>query len=107
VVLQVGDRGFGIIAIYVALFVAFYLFVFRPRQTQERRRREMLGKLKKGDRVVTVGGLHATLLDTDGDTVTLELAPNLRVKADRTAVSYLRNRKREESTSVAPTPRLV
>lgn len=105
VVLQVGDRGYGVIILYVALFVAFYLFLFRPQHTQQRRRREMLGKLKKGDRIVTVGGLHAILLDIDGDTLTVELAPNIRVKADRSAVSYLRNRKREESTPVAPTPR--
>lgn len=82
----------------------FYLFILRPQQTQRRRRSEMLGKLKKGDRIVTVGGLHATVLDVDGETLSLELAPNLRVKADRSAVSYLRNRK-PESTAVAPTPR--
>ncbi len=104
VVLQAGNQSYGVIILYVAIFGAFYLFMLRPQQTKERKRREMLGKLKKGDRIVTVGGLHATLLDIDGDTVTVELAPNLRVKADRTAVSYLRNRK-PESTPVAPTPR--
>ncbi|OLC28271.1 MAG: preprotein translocase subunit YajC [Armatimonadetes bacterium 13_1_40CM_64_14] len=105
VVLQVGNQSYGVIILYVALFVAFYLFALRPQRTQQRQRREMLGKLKKGDRIVTMGGLHATLLDIDGDILTVELAPNIRVKADRSAVSYLRNRKREESTSVAPTPR--
>jgi len=103
VILQAGNQSYGVIILYVAIFVAFYLFMLRPQQTQQRKRREMLGKLKKGDRIV-IGGLHATLLDIDGDTVTVELAPNLRVKADRTAVSYLRNRK-PESTPVAPTPR--
>src|SRR5207245_8416133 len=51
---------------------------------------------KKGDRIVTIGGLHAVILDVDGEVLSLELAPNLRVKADRGAVSYLRNKKREE-----------
>ena len=104
VVLQVGNGSYSVIILYVALFVVIYLLMFRPQQAQQRRRREMLGKLKKGDRIVTVGGLHATLLDIDGETLTVELAPNIRVKADRTAVSYLRNRK-QESTSAAPTPR--
>lgn len=105
VVLQAGNQSYGVIILYVAIFVAFYLFMLRPQQTQQRKRREMLSKLKKGDRIVTAGGLHGTLLDIDGDTLTVELAPNIRVKADRTAVSYLRNRKREEATPVAPSPR--
>lgn len=105
VVLQVGSGNYNIIILYVALFAVIYLFMIRPQQAQQRRRREMLGKLKKGDRIVTVGGLHGTLLDIDGDTVTVELAPNIRVKADRSAVSYLRNRKGQEATAVAPTPR--
>lgn len=105
VVLQVSSGNYSVIILYVALFVAFYLFLFRPQQAQQRRRREMLGKLKKGDRIVTVGGLHATLLDIDGEILTVELAPNIRVKADRSAVSYLRNRKGQEATAVAPTPR--
>ncbi len=89
---------------YVALLAVFYLLLIRPQQTQQRRRREMLSKLKKGDRIVTAGGLHATLLDVEGDTLSLELAPNLRVKADRSAVSYVRNRKREEAGPTASTP---
>ncbi len=103
--MQVGQGGTtNILILYVALAALFYLFIFRPQQAQQRRRREMLGKLKKGDRIVTMGGLHATLLDVEGDTLSLELAPNVRVKADRSAVSYVRNRKREESGPVASTP---
>ena len=96
----------------VALYAVVYLLFFRPQQNQQRKRREMLGKLKKGDRIVTIGGLHAVILDVDGEVLSLELAPNLRVKADRGAVSYLRNKKREEQPAqlsttppaTAPTP---
>jgi len=89
----------------VALYAVVYLLFFRPQQNQQRKRREMLGKLKKGDRIVTIGGLHAIILDVDGEVLSLELAPNLRVKADRGAVSYLRNKKREEQPAqLATTP---
>lgn len=98
IVLQAtGSRFPGIIVFYVALLVVFYLLMIRPQQTQQRRRRDMLGKLKKGDRIVTVGGLHATIHDLENDTLTLELAPNLRVKADRGGISYVRSRKKEDA----------
>ncbi len=84
------------VAIWFAVLAVFYLMFVRPQQRQSRKRREMLGKLKKGDRIVTLGGLHATIMDVDGEQLSLELAPNLRVKADRGAVSYVRNKKREE-----------
>lgn len=105
-VLQAANQRFPVstILFMVALYVVIYLLFFRPQQAQQRKRREMLGKLKKGDRVVTIGGLHAVVLDVDGDHLNLELAPNLRVKADRGAVSYLRNKKHQEPTPLSATP---
>lgn len=99
IVLQAGSRFPGVIVFYVLLLVVFYMLLIRPQQKQQRTRREMLGKLKKGDRVVTLGGLHATIHDVDEDQLTLELAPNLRVKADRSAVSYVRTRRPEATPS--------
>lgn len=93
------------VVIWVAVLAVFYLMFVRPQQRQSRRRREMLSKLKKGDRVVTLGGLHATIQDVDGEQLSLELAPNLRVKADRGAVSYVRNKKREgQLAPISTTP---
>lgn len=91
------------IAIWFGVLAVFYLMFIRPQQMQSRRRKEMLSKLKKGDRVVTLGGLHATIQDVDGEVLALELAANLRVKADRGAVSYVRNKKREEHPAPVPT----
>jgi preprotein translocase subunit YajC len=100
VALQAGGSRFSsVLILYGLLIVVFYLLLIRPQQRQQRARREMLSKLKRGDRVVTLGGLHATIHDVDEDHLTLELAPNLRVKADRGAVSYVRSRKTEAGAS--------
>jgi len=80
----------GLIGIYVVFFAIIYLVFIRPQRTQQRQRREMLSTLRRGDRVVTVGGIHATIADLKDDMLTLDLAPNIRVKADRSAVSYVR-----------------
>ena len=82
----------------LVLFLVFlYFLVWRPQATQTRRRREMLKSLREGDRIVTVGGLHATILDIKEETLTLELAPNVRVKADRGAVQGVRGRQPKPS----------
>ncbi len=102
--LQVGSQGLPVLGLYILVFLGiFYFMMLRPQQVQARRRREMLSKLKKGDRVVTVGGLHATIHDVDPDQLTLELAPNLRVKADRSAVNYVRGKK-DKDTAQATVP---
>lgn len=95
-ILQAQSSGVPVtILFYVVILIVFYLLLIRPQQRQQRQRRDMLGKLKKGDRVVTLGGLHATIIDLDDDMATLELAPNVRVKADRAGISYVRTRKQE------------
>ncbi|MGQ0550377.1 MAG: preprotein translocase subunit YajC [Armatimonadota bacterium] len=86
---------FAVIILWVLIFVVFYIIMIRPQRAQKRKRDEMLGALKRGDRVVTVGGIHATVADIKDDVLSLDLAPNLRVKADRGAVSYVRSKGEE------------
>ena len=52
----------------------------------------MLSRLKKGDRVVTRGGLYAVVVEVKDQQLTLELAQNLRVRAERTAVQAVANK---------------
>jgi len=73
----------------IAVFVFFYFVFIRPQQAQQKRYREMLGRLKKGDRVLTRGGLYGVILDIKDNDVTLELAQNVRVRADRSAVQSM------------------
>lgn len=76
----------------VVIFVVFYIIAIRPQQTQQRRYREMLGRLKKGDRVLTRGGIYGVIVELRDNRVQLELAQNVRVQADRTAVQAVVNK---------------
>lgn len=76
----------------IAVFVFFYFVFIRPQQAQQKRHREMLARLKKGDRVLTRGGLYGVILDVKDNEVMLELAQNVRVRADRTAVQSVMKR---------------
>lgn len=74
----------------VLIFVVFYFLLIRPQQKKAREHREMVAALKRGDRVVTGGGLHATVARVEDDaTVILEIAPNVRVKARRATIAEL------------------
>jgi preprotein translocase subunit YajC len=67
------------------IFVVFYFLLIRPQQKKMKDHREMLGQLKRGDRVVTAGGIVATITKVkDGsDELEAEIAPNVKVTVVR------------------------
>lgn len=91
-----GGQFYGVLVVWVLFFIFMYVFLIRPQRQQQRKRTEMLAKVKKGDRVVTMGGLYANIVEAADDTLTLELAPNVRVKAERSAVARVRGRREGE-----------
>jgi len=70
----------------ILLFVVFYFLLIRPQQKQQKARKEMLSALKKGDRVVTIGGIHGVIKEIDDTTMSLRVADNLNLKLARAAV---------------------
>jgi preprotein translocase subunit YajC len=63
------------------IFVVFWFLIFRPQQQRAKEQRAKLDAVKKGDQVVTGGGLMGKVTKVDADTVEVELAPNVKVKA--------------------------
>ena len=55
----------------VVLFVVFYFFLIRPQKKKEKKTKEMLDALKKGDRICTIGGIYGTIASIKDDTITL------------------------------------
>ncbi len=78
--------------LWIAIFAVFYFMLIRPQQLQQRRQREMLGRLKKGDRVLTRGGLYGVVVEVKDNNLMLELAQNVRVRAERSAVQSVVNK---------------
>ncbi|MGL5784228.1 MAG: preprotein translocase subunit YajC [Alphaproteobacteria bacterium] len=72
----------------VLIFVVFYFFLIRPQQKKAQQHREMIGALKRGDRVVTNGGLVGTVVRmVDEREVELEIAPGVQVRVIRGMVA--------------------
>ena len=67
----------------------FYVVLMLPMQRQRKALRQMVENLKKGDRVITSGGIYGEVTAVDGGTVTLRIADNVRVKVAKSAISGL------------------
>jgi preprotein translocase subunit YajC len=66
--------------------VVFYLLVLGPERKQRKKRDEMLKNIAKGDKVMTTGGLHATVAGIQDDVITLQIADGVRARFARSAV---------------------
>ena len=72
----------------ILIFGVFYFLLIRPQQKKQREHRALLASLKRGDRVLTAGGIIAKVVTVkDGvDEVEVEIAPNVRVSVLRTTI---------------------
>lgn len=70
-----------------AIFLVFYFLVIAPASKQRKKTQEMLGSLKKGDRVVTSGGIYGTIQGVEADVVYLKIAENVKVKVARSGIT--------------------
>jgi preprotein translocase subunit YajC len=86
--------GGGIMEMLVPLIIVFAIFYFlliRPQQKQMKQHKEMLDKLKRGDNVVTNGGIIGKIYQINGDLVMLEVADDIRIKVLKNQIAGLFN----------------
>lgn len=82
---------------FVVLLAIFYFLIIRPQNKARKRHQEFLKGLKKGDRVVTTGGIWGTVVEIGDDTITLKVDANTRITFTKESIShYQPGYKREE-----------
>ncbi len=84
-----GAGGFASLVPLILMFVIFYFLLIRPQQKKAKEHREMISNLKRGDRIVTNGGIYGRIENLDENTITLEVANNVKIKIGRGYVSTL------------------
>ena len=72
---------------FILIFVIMYFLVIRPQQKKAKDHQEMLTKLKKNDEVMTSGGIYGKVISLADNVVTLEVAPNVRIRVHRPQIS--------------------
>jgi len=77
----------GLVLPFVLMFVVFYFLLIRPQQKKQKQRTQMLHQLKKGDKIVTIGGLHGTIVELSDDTAVVRVNDTVKLTFDRSAIS--------------------
>jgi preprotein translocase subunit YajC len=70
----------------ILVFAIFYFLIIRPQQKQAKQRQAMISAVKKGDQVITVGGIHGRITGVTDTILTLEIADNCKVKVERSSI---------------------
>ena len=77
------------------IIVIFYFLIIRPQKKRDRETKEMLAAIKKGDKVVSMGGIHGTVVAVKETTIVVKVDDNTRIEFSRNAISSIVNRKAE------------
>jgi preprotein translocase subunit YajC len=83
----IGAGGLGSFLPLILMFVVFYFLLIWPQQKKAKAHRAVLSNLKKGDEVVTSGGLYGAITGITDTVVTLEIAEKVRIKVSRSSVA--------------------
>jgi preprotein translocase subunit YajC len=88
ILLQAGGSANMMNLVFIVGMVAvFYFFMIRPQQKKQKEQKNFLESLKRGDKVVTIGGMHGTVLSIDGNVVLLEADQGVKIKYEKSAIS--------------------
>jgi preprotein translocase subunit YajC len=83
---QGGGGGFSSLIMMAVIFAIFYFILIRPQQKKMKEHKKMVEELKKGDRIVTSGGMYATVENATPETLTVKIAEGVKVKITRGSV---------------------
>ncbi|MDX8398265.1 MAG: preprotein translocase subunit YajC [Mariprofundaceae bacterium] len=73
----------------ILIMVIFYFLLIRPQQKRAKEHRNMVEGLKKGDKIITTGGIHGSITDVKDDTVKVEIADGVRIMVQRDTILAL------------------
>lgn len=90
-----GGGIMGQVFLFGSIILIMYFFMIRPQQKKQKETKKFIEEIKKGDNIVTIGGLHGKVSSVDGDAVTVELDRGLKVKIEKSAISLDFSQKKE------------
>lgn len=79
--------GWSTLVFFLAIILIFYFFMIRPQQKKQKKIEEMRNGLQRGDKVVTIGGIHGKIADVKENTFLIEIANDVRIELEKSAVN--------------------
>ncbi len=74
---------------FILIIAVFYFLILRPQQKRQKERAKLLEGVKKGDKIITSGGIHGTVEGVEDDSVLVKIADNVKVKMDKGAIGTI------------------
>jgi len=93
-----GEGGGSMVSTLImfgAIFAIFYFMIIRPQQKRAKERDRMLSEVKKGDKIITSGGIHGTVAGIDEKTVLIDVGNNVKIKMERSAIGSIAQQVKE------------
>ncbi len=81
--------GFGIMVPMLLIFVIFYFLLIRPQKKEQKKTEQMISLLKKGDKIITIGGIHGVVSSTKEKTIVIKVDDGCKMEINRTAVGVV------------------
>ncbi len=91
---QPGGNGFiGQFVLIGGIILIFYFFMIRPQQKKQKDQKKYLEQVKKGDQIVTIGGIHGKITAMEGDTVTIDIDRGTKLTIEKSSISLEASKK--------------
>ena len=87
ILLQAAGSGMSSLIMFGMIFAVMYFFMIRPQIKKQKQERAYRSALKKGDSVITIGGIHGKIIDVKNDAFIIEVHGGTKLKVLKTAVS--------------------
>ncbi len=94
--LQAGGGSFGLLVPMLLIFVIFYFLLIRPQKKEQKKTEMMISQLKKGDKIITIGGIHGVVSSTKEKTIVIKVDDNCKIEINRTAVGVVLTEPKEK-----------
>ncbi|MFY0689019.1 MAG: preprotein translocase subunit YajC [Cyclobacteriaceae bacterium] len=92
-----GAGGYGQFIMLGGMVVIFYLFFIRPQQKKQKDSKKFIEAIKKGDQIVTVGGIHGKVVSVDDNTVTVDVDRGSKLVLEKSSISLESSKKYTET----------
>jgi preprotein translocase subunit YajC len=74
---------------FLLIILVFYFLILRPQQKRQKERAKLLEGVKKGDKIITSGGIHGTVEGMEDDSVLVKISDNVKVKMEKSAIGTI------------------
>ena len=79
----------------VLIFAIFYFFIIKPQKSKQVEHKKMIESIKKNDDIITIGGIHGTVINVKDATVVIRIADNVKIECQKNAIAGLKKNKPE------------